>query len=259
VLAEFEIYELPTPHAEIWFLRIGLDLDGSTPLGPQAGPAVLYVASGQLILQTDGTVNLGAGEVTDREGTATPKTATDALLEPGTSALISEGTSVSARNGADEPATFLLLLMYPAKRESEGAGSSEEPVGLTEQGNSIGTAEFLPTPARLTIERAVIESDGTMTTDIGTPEGSWPGWTGIELGSIETGAAEGNFESRTLQNLSWPPMTGDRVEPEQVPLAATVQLDQGDGYAGFNSTPSWTSTGDEPLTVLRAVVTPRSR
>ena len=29
------------------------------------------------------------------------------------------------------------------------------------------------------------------------------------------------------------------------------------GHAAFNSTLSWTSTGDEPLTVLRAVVTPR--
>ena len=51
--------------------------------------------------------------------------------------------------------------------------------------------------------------------------------------------------------------TGGMAGPEQVPLTATVQLGQGDGYAAFNSTLSWTATGDDPLTVLRAVVTPR--
>jgi hypothetical protein len=53
--------------------------------------------------------------------------------------------------------------------------------------------------------------------------------------------------------------TGGRVEPEAVPLTATVRLAQGDGYAAFNSTLWWTSTGGEPLTVLRAVVTPHTQ
>jgi hypothetical protein len=259
VLAEFEIDELPTPHAEVWFLRMQLDPDGSTPLGPQAGPAVLYVEAGQLMLQVDGPVSLGAGESTDPTGLATPERATDTLLETGDSLLISEGTSVLASNGTDEPVTFLFLLMYPAEREGEGEGSSQEPVGLAEQGISVGVAEFEAVPARLTIERVVVEPAGTMVTDIETPDGIWPGWMGIELGTIETGAAEVVFESRTLQNLTWPPMTGGRIEPEQIPLTATVQLDQGDGYTGFNSTLSWTSTGDEPLMVLRAVVRPSPR
>ena len=80
---------------------------------------------------------------------------------------------------------------------------------------------------------------------------------GIELGAVETGAAEVVFESRSFQNLTWPGMTtGGMAGPEQIPLTAKVRLDQGDGYAAFNTTLSWASTGDEPLTILRVVVTP---
>jgi hypothetical protein len=260
VLAEFEIDELPTPHAEVWFLRMGLDPDGTAPLGRQAGPTVLYVESGQLTLETDGPVTLGAEAATGAAGPATPTGANETLLDAGASVLVSEGTSVSARNAAGEPATFLVLLMYPAEREGEDDGPSDEPVGFTQQGLSVGTAEFPPAPGTLTVERVVVALAGTMATDIQPPEGVWPGWMGIELGAVETGSAEVVFESRTLQNLTWPGMaTGGRVEPEAVPLTATVRLAQGDGYAAFNSALSWTSTGDEPLTVLRAVVTPHKQ
>ena len=53
------------------------------------------------------------------------------------------------------------------------------------------------------------------------------------------------WESRTFQNLAWPGITtGGPLAPERIPLTATVQLGRGDGYAAFNSTLSWTATGD---------------
>ena len=258
VLAEFAIESLPTPHAEVWFLRMSLDPDGTVPLGPQAGPTVLYAESGQLALATDGPMTLGGAAAIAAAGSATLEGATETLLDAGSSVLVPEGTSVAVKTAVGKPATFLFLLMYPAEREGESEEPSDEPVGLTQQGLSVGTAEFPLGPGTLTVERVVVAAAGTMATDIQPPEGIWPGWMGIELGAVETGAAEVVFESRTLQNLTWPAMaTGGMAEPEQVPLTATVQIGQGGGYAAFNSTLSWTATGDGPLTVLRAVVTPR--
>jgi hypothetical protein len=256
VLAEFEIDSLPTPHAEVWFLRMGLAPEGTVPLGRQVGPTVLYVESGQLTLETDGPLTLGDNAVTSAGGTAMPGAASETRLKAGTSVLIADGTSVSATNAAGAPVTFLLLLLFAAEREGEDQDSSVEPVGLTQHGISVGTAEFLPVPATLTIERVVVPA-GTMTPDTEPPEGIGSGWRGIELGAVETGSAQVVFESRSFQNLTWPGMTtGGLVEPEAVPLTAMVRLAQGDGYAAFNSTLTWASMSYEPLTVLRAVVTP---
>ena len=65
--------------------------------------------------------------------------------------------------------------MYAAEREGEGEVPSDEPVGLTQQGLSVGTAEFPPAPATLIVERVVVAPAGTMTTDVETAEGVGPG------------------------------------------------------------------------------------
>jgi hypothetical protein len=260
VLAEFEIDELPTPHAEVWFLRMGLAPGGSLPPDTQIGPVLVYVESGVLTLVSDRPVTgSAAGQVaTPGAGDASPVApGFETVLPPGASAIVNEGTSLTAMNQGDAPATFLLLLMYAAEREGEVGEGTSEPVGLTQQAISVGTAEFMPAPATVTFERILVEPSGTMTGADETPEGMGRGWMGIELGAIETGSAEVIFENRTLQNMTWPGMmTGAMSRPVQVPLTGTVQLETGDGYAAFNSTLSWTATGDEPLTVLRVVVTP---
>ena len=48
VLAEMRVDTLPTPHAEVWFIRFSLEPGGSLPLGKQLGPTILYVESGDL-------------------------------------------------------------------------------------------------------------------------------------------------------------------------------------------------------------------
>jgi hypothetical protein len=254
VLAEFEIDELPTPHAEVWFIRMSLEPNGSVPLGELIGPMLLFIESGRLTVTADGPITPGGAQAADAPD---PEGTTEQVLQTGDSVLAGEGVSASAGNATGEPVTFLVLLMYPAEREGEGGDSMEEPVGLSQQGVSVGAAEFLPVPATLTLERVVVEPGETMASDTSTSQGRGPGWMGMELGAIETGSAEVVFEGRSFQNLTWPAMmTSTNPQPTQVPLTATAQLGQGDGYSAFGSTLSWVATGAEALTVLRIVVTP---
>src|SRR5690348_9497140 len=58
VLTRLSIEALPTPHAEVWFLRMGLEAGGSLPSEKQIGPVVTYVESGTLTLVSDRPVSV---------------------------------------------------------------------------------------------------------------------------------------------------------------------------------------------------------
>jgi hypothetical protein len=258
VLAEFEIDELPTPHAEVWFIRMELEAGGTVPFDELIGPMVLFIESGQLAVTADGPITLGEEQATETNETTTPAAMNEQVLEVGDSALIGDGVVMSGRNVTTEPVSFLVLLMFAAEREGEGGDSMEAPVGLRQQGVSVGLAEFYQAPATLTIERVVVEPGATMATELADSQGIGSGWMGMELGAVESGAAELLLESRSFHNLVWPAMlSGGNPQPEPVPLTATVELGQGDGYSAFNSTLSWRSTGAEDLIVLRVVIAPR--
>jgi quercetin dioxygenase-like cupin family protein len=246
VLAEFDIEMLPAPHAEVWFLRFGLEPGGRIPEGSNAGPAVIYVESGTLTVNSDGTVIPGD----------TVAAATDGLtLEAGDSVLVPRDVPTEELNTSDEPATFLMLVMFSATEE--GQGSNEQPVGMTQSSVSVGTAEFFPGPATIVLERVVVEPDDVITSPTVRMEGIGPGWIGIDLGMVETGSADLQISQRSFQVLVWPPFAGgEMMGPDQVELTSSLSLESGYGYAAFNSTLTWTPTSDEPLTILRAVITP---
>jgi hypothetical protein len=74
---------------------------------------------------------------------------------------------------------------------------------------------------------------------------------------VETGSADLQISQRSFQVLVWPPFVGgEMMGPDQVELTSSLSLESRYGYAAFNSTLTWTATGDEPLTILRAVITP---
>ena len=258
ILAEFDIDELPTPHAEVWFIRMGLDPDGSVMMGKQAGPSILYVESGDLTMIADGAVTMGPGAATPIG--ATSADAQESVLAAGTSALVEPGTGMGFRNDGDDDATFLVFLMFSAEMEGMDQQEYPEPVGLKQGGISIGTAEFMPMAAKVTIERVVIEPGDSVEPDIAASEMEMPVYLGMELGAVETGSAEVDLEYAGMSNIVWPGMLkGEMGGPggrNTVALTSTVQLETGDAYAFHGSTLTWRATGDEPLTVLRVVIMP---
>lgn len=184
VLAQFPIAALPTPHAEVWFLRMALAPGGLLPAEKQIGPVAAYVESGVLTLVSDQPVLVSPG------GTGTPVAAAATptaggfvvALRPGESALISDGATLMVRNDAAAPTTFLVVVAYAAEREGE-AGQGAEPVGLTQQGVSIAAAEFPAGPGRLAIERVEVKPGEMAASDTGHGMGIG----GLELGAIEQG------------------------------------------------------------------------
>ena len=122
VLAEFPIDALPTPHAEVWFLRMGLEPGGSLPAEKQTGPVVVYVESGVLTLLSDRPLTAStAGEVATPSAVEASPVANgfETALQPGESVLIDDGTTLTATNQGDAPTTFLIVLMYAAELEGE--------------------------------------------------------------------------------------------------------------------------------------------
>lgn len=250
VLAEFDIDELPAPHTEVWFLRMGLEPSGSIPEGSNAGPAIIFVESGKLAISSDEPLVLGETVTAD-------SSADELTLVAGNSVLIPAGVSTKTFNTSNQPTTFLMLLMYSGMDEGQGDTNSDEPVGLSTTGVSIGLAEFGPSPATITMERVIVEQGDSLISPTSQMEGMGPGWMGMDLGQIETGSAYLEVSHQSFNTLIWPPAAEDQMNgPEQIELTTNLRVETGDGYSVFNSSLIWTASGDGPLTILRVVVTP---
>lgn len=250
VLAQYDIPELPSPHTEVWFIRLELEAAGSVAMGKQAGPAIVYVESGDVTLDANGAGNPGAN-------TATPVAASSTVLATGSSTLIEPGTDIGFRNQGDSPTSFLMLLMFAAEMEGIYQEPQPEPIGLRQGGVAIGTAEFAPFPAHVMIERIVLNHGETITPELRARDREFPGYQGMELGAIETGSADLILDFASPANLTWPGMLrGEMTGPVMVPLSTSLQIGTGDAYAFYGSTLTWTAADGEPLTILRVIILP---
>ncbi len=255
VLATFSIPELPTPHAEVWFLRMGLEPGGWLPGDVQAGPTVVYVEIGELTLGTDRAVTRAgdAADATPDAAAASPSGAElETIVRAGESALIDDGTTLSVKNSTNEPATFLVLYMFSAMREGEGGNTGFEPIGLSQRGVSVAAADFPVRPGTITMERVQVAPGETVESDSGHGRGI----NGLELGAIEQGTAETTF--LTGSTWLWPQILVRFGDRQPVDPGATIALATNDGYATFDGSATWTVTSTDPLIVLRAVITPQS-
>jgi hypothetical protein len=248
VLAEFNLRHLPTPHAEVWFIRMELEPGGTIPASPAIGPVILYIESGELSLTVDGPVMLPGADRAEEPGEMT--------LGAGESLQLTLETTAEMRNDSDAPVSFLVFLTYAAEMEGESAGSGE-PTGLSQMGIAVGTAEFMDVPATVRIERVVFEPGTTVQPELAAGEEEMPFYMGMDLGAVETGSAEVVLEYAGRENIVWPGMLDNQMAgPELVALSSTVELRAGDAYAFHGATLTWKVTGDEPLTILRAVIHP---
>lgn len=247
-LAEFNLRHLPTPHAEVWFIRLELEPGGKIPASPPMGPVILYVESGDLALTVDGPVMLPGADRAESPGEMT--------LAIGDSLQLTRETTAELRNDSEAPVTFLMFMTYAAEMEGEGTGGGE-PTGLSQMGISVGTAEFMDVPATVRIERVVFEPGTTVEPELAAGEGEMPFYMGMDLGAVETGSAEVVLEYTGRENIFWPGMLDNQMAgPEIVAMTSTIQMEAGDAYAFHGSTLTWKVTGDEPLTILRVVIHP---
>lgn len=247
-LAEFNLRHLPTPHAEIWFIRMELEPGGMIPASPPIGPVIIYIESGELALTVDGPVMLPGADRAEEPGEMT--------LAVGDSLQLTRETSAELRNDGDVATAFLLFTTYAAEMESQGEGGGE-PIGLSQMGISVGTAEFIDVPATVRIERVVFEPGATVEPELAAGEEDMPFSIGMELGAVETGSAEVMLEYAGMGNIVWPGMLNNQMgDRENVIMTSTVQMEAGDAYAFHGSMLTWTVTGDEPLTILRVVIHP---
>jgi hypothetical protein len=255
VLAEFPIDALPTPHAEVWFLRMGLEPGGSLPAGKLIGPVVAHVESGELTVVTDRPVTVSTAGETASPGAAAASPAAEGVetvLRPGESVLVDDGATLTASNNGDEPTTFLIVLMYAAEREEGSGEGGGEPIGLTQQGISVATAEFPAGPGTLTMERVIVEPGDTLESD----SGRGLGIGGVDLGAVEQGSAGVTFEMGS--SWLWPDILNEFQDRQPIDPGATIELTAGDGYSTYDGSSTWTVTGDEPLVLIRVVVVPGS-
>lgn len=246
VLADFRLAELPTPHAEVWLVRMRLEPGGSLPEATQAGPLITYVETGQLVIETDVAVEVDAIETARQDVTATPGSAHRTLLEGGSSASIPADARMTIRNNADSPVTFLVVIMYAAEKEAGMTEQGGEPVGLTQSLLSVGTVEFPPTPGNVTIERVTFPSDQpSVSQSMG----------GIELGVVERGHARVAFADFQSNTSIWPGIMNEYPEQEPLMMTGAATLEAGDGYSSASSVATWIVPG-EPVEVLRVIAGP---
>lgn len=252
VLAEFTVDSLPGPTASIFFLKTTIAEGMQTPAGTQNGPMILLVDSGMLTIKVTDPVSISkAGEVVE-----VPQGEID--LAVGESALVSEGTGVSYSNSGDDPVQLVLLLVVSTREDGQGQGPSSELLQIADNGLAIGTGGFPPIAGNMKIERVVAEPEETIVGPGVIRDQRVPGWMGVDAGLIETGTAALQITQRSGYNMIWADRDPNMfLEPKFVTFAASENLVAGDGYAFYDSALSWTVTGDEPFTILRAVITPQ--
>lgn len=231
VLAQYDVDELPSPHTEVWFVRMRLAVAGSVAMGKQAGPAVIYVESGNATLVTDLPGEAAANA-------ATPVDAARKVLAAGEPTFIDAGTPIEVRNQGASPTSFLMLLMFAAESEGMYQEPLPEPIGLRQGGVSIGTAEFPPLPAQVTIERVTLNPGQILSPDRPV-EPQFPVVMRMELGAIETGSADVTLDFASSSNITWPGiLRGEMAEPRMVPLSTSIEIGTGDAYAIYGSIPT---------------------
>lgn len=251
LITEFAIDELPGPTAQVFLLRTTIGPDWQTIPAVQHGPMVLLVESGTLMVDASSPVVLSQSGEDGIEETG------EITLQPGQSVLVPAETRISYATASDETVELLILLVVSTREERQGQGSSSELLQVADNGLAIGMGNFQPIAGMLKVERVIAQPGQTMDGPGVTRNEQTPGWMGVDIGLVETGSADLEITQRSFESMIWADSDPNMfLEPRFVTLTATETVSQGDGYAFYDSELTWKATGDEPLTIVRAVVMP---
>lgn len=262
VLGQVQVAALPSPSAEVWFIRFFLDPGGSLPLDKQIGPTVIVVESGALTVTTNQPVEVSGSNI------ATPVTTAgmhETMATAGQTVYVHEDTSLALRNNGGQRVAFLGLLTFSGEREVEAAGAEEgaeaagtppaQPVGFSQQPLGVTQAQFPQGPGTITIERIALKAGVNARTDL---------TNGAMTGGVEHGSATINLDSGTC--FIWPSMmsqvfgaSGGQSAPENKRIVSgqSADLAGNDAFGCFGGVVTW-SAGADGATVLRAVILPAS-
>lgn len=255
ILGQVQVDALPSPHAEVWFLRFTLEPGGSLPLDVQIGPTVIVVETGELTLVTDQPVEIDGAVpmATPAAGDGTYET----IASAGQVAYVREDTALATRNDGDASVSMLALLTFSPERETEAmnqqaSGTPTEPVGFTQMPIGLTAAEFPAGSGSILIERVVLDPNEAARTDV--PGGAIAG--GVERGSVTVNVDSGN-------GFLWPEMMeplgpeGGDQPPERIDLmgGGTGELTANDGFGFWDAGIDW-EAGDDGATILQVRVEP---
>jgi hypothetical protein len=247
VLALVSVDALPSPHAEVWFLRFMLEPGGSLPLDVQIGPTVMAVEAGVLTLVTDQPVEIDG---------ATAAT-TETVASAGQVVYVHKGTALAARNDGDVSVSVLTLLTFSGvveveQQQATGDTPQAEPIGFTQMPIGLTAAEFPEGPGTITIERVVLDPNATARTDV--PGGAIAG--GIEQGGVTVTVNSGN--GFVWQDMMQPlgPQGGSR-QPRRADVVAgdSGDLVANDSFGFWNAGVGW-QAGDDGATILQTRIEP---
>lgn len=245
------VSDLPRPAAEVWLLRYILDPGVSLPEIQQVGPTLVVVEQGEVALTSDGPVTLK-----NTLGTPPPKAATSpagsTTLNVGEGALISGGAQLGMQNDSDQQSQLLVLKVFSPDQKKLANIPTGIPTfasfGVTIQPIANGPASFAGGAGVLVIEQDVVGAHRS------TVSGTF---NGVEVGALEGGEARAVFMSGS--NWLWPRILTDYPDcavggPVPLHHGAALELTADDGYMSMKGSLTWRSNSDEPLIILRAVV-----
>jgi hypothetical protein len=187
----FPVEQLPSPEAEVRFLRYTFDPGAQLPSAPQVGSTLLVVESGEITLTTDQPERAKSGGrmVTPSPAQCDPD---DTTLRPTEGALVANGTLMSMRNDIDREARLLVLLVFSGEQaglmdEADGSPVAV-PTGVNLPQISGGYATFPAWSGVLLIEREIV---GTNRSAVSSTH------NGIEAGELEQGSPCGSGRDST--------------------------------------------------------------
>jgi hypothetical protein len=256
VLGEVQVEALPSPDAEVWFIRFFLEPGGSLPLDMQIGPTVAVVESGAMTFTSDAPLEVSGGMA------ATPVAIgagmQDTVVTAGQTVYVHEDTTIAVRNDGDETASMLALLTFSPQRETEAmeaaeaSGTPMEPIGFSQEPLGVTRAAFPEGPGTITIERVALQPGETARMDVPA---------GAAVGGVEQGGATLTPDAGTC--YLWPGIMepvgpeGGAQGPERTDLGAgdTGELAAGDAFGCWDAGIDW-QAGEEGATIIQARVTP---
>ena len=229
ILAQATVDALPGGDAEVWLGRLEIDPGGIVPDRLQTGPVLLYVESGLVSVTSDVPLEgmVGGERIADMQPDYTCPCqqlhgesagwSGSLSVATGQSTLVPANATQGLANNGTVPASVLVLAVGAALPIDGQEGVSVETLATT------GDVALTGGAFTLTIERATI-AGGESVEQVRTSV--------VELGAVESGAVEAEVGAGDVQ-----------------------AYDAGDSYIFAGGNVTWTA-GDDPVTILSAVISP---
>ena len=233
--------ELPPDATFVALVRYTFAPGSASPIGPDPGPVLSYVEEGAIVATVDGPF-----EHRQADSPATPEAASGAggevVVEAGASLFVPGGVSTQYRNEGDEPATVLVVMVFPF----DPFGALTDTGGLSVEVLVSRELATLPDgPTAIVLARQTIAPGG----GFDPLDSPGPVLAYIESGRVTYTVAAGDSEVTRGGT--------EERRPEPVAEGEQVELEPGDSFAEEGGTTSGgRSAGEAPVDHLVVFIWP---